>query len=50
LDLEFSAEQAEELARQAAVPPEQFEWFEVEKAANKAGNDSPAVINPIHVE
>jgi putative SOS response-associated peptidase YedK len=47
LDLEWSAEQAEQIARECALPAEDFIWYQVTRAVNKSGNDSPEFIVPI---
>jgi putative SOS response-associated peptidase YedK len=47
MDPTLSPEQAIELARQAAVPAEDFEWYKVSKAVNYAGKDGPDVAQPI---
>jgi putative SOS response-associated peptidase YedK len=46
LDDAFPAEQAQQLARNMSLPVDMFEWFAVNPAVNKAGNDSPAFITP----
>lgn len=46
LDPGFSAEQAEQLARSGALPPDAFEWYEVSRDVNKVGNQSPLLIEP----
>ena len=53
LDLEWSAEQAEQIARETALPPEAFDWHQVTKDVNKAGNlraNNPRFIVPITVD
>jgi putative SOS response-associated peptidase YedK len=47
LDPGISPEQALELARQAALPPEAFEWFKVTPEVNRANADSPAMALPM---
>jgi putative SOS response-associated peptidase YedK len=47
MDPALSPEQAVELARQAAVPAEAFEWYKVSKAVNYAGKDGPEIAQPI---
>jgi putative SOS response-associated peptidase YedK len=50
MDLDWSAEQAEQMARETAVPPEEFEWYTVTRDANKAANNSPQFLVPITVD
>jgi putative SOS response-associated peptidase YedK len=47
LDPATSAEAADDLARNAAVPTEAFEWFPVGPAVNEIGNDGAELIKPI---
>lgn len=47
LDQELSPEQAEYLARFAALGPECFEWYKVSAAVNKAAHNDPTLISPI---
>jgi putative SOS response-associated peptidase YedK len=47
MDPAISPEQAIELARQAAVPADAFEWYKVSKAVNYAGKDGPDIAKPI---
>jgi putative SOS response-associated peptidase YedK len=37
MDHDFSAEQAEHLARAASLPPEAFEWYRVSTDVNNGG-------------
>lgn len=46
LDADFPAAQAEQLARNMSLPTDMFEWFPVNPAVNRAGNDSPDFITP----
>jgi putative SOS response-associated peptidase YedK len=50
LDLNFSADQAEHLARAVAIPPEDFEWYQVSKDVNKSGTNSPQFIIPVTLD
>jgi putative SOS response-associated peptidase YedK len=50
MDLEWSVEQAEQIARETALPPDAFEWYQVTKDVNKAGNNSPQFIEPVTVD
>jgi putative SOS response-associated peptidase YedK len=50
MDLDWSAEQAEQIARQTALPPEAFEWYQVGKEVNKAGHNGPEPIEPLKVD
>lgn len=47
MDLALTPEQAIELARQAAIPAEDFEWYKVSKAVNYAGADGPQITQPV---
>jgi putative SOS response-associated peptidase YedK len=47
LDPDLSPQQAIELARHAAVPPEAFTWHKVSTAVNRAGADGPDITLPI---
>lgn len=47
LDMDFSAEHAENLARTAALPSEAFEWYQVTRAVGNNRNDGPEMIVPI---
>jgi putative SOS response-associated peptidase YedK len=47
LDPDLSPEQAVELARRAALPPDSFEWHKVSSAMNRAGTDGPQVALPL---
>lgn len=47
LDPDLSPEQAIELARNAALPPDDFEWYKVGKAVNRAGADGPEITRPV---
>jgi putative SOS response-associated peptidase YedK len=46
LDPGLSPEQAAELARQAALGPDEFEWFAVSPAMNRAGVEGAELIEP----
>ena len=43
-------QQALELARQAALPAEAFDWYKVGKAVNNASADGPHIAAPIELE
>lgn len=47
LDLSWSPEQAEQLARETARPPEDFEWYPVTKAVGSVRNDGPEMVVPL---
>lgn len=47
LDPATSSEAADDLARNAAVPADAFEWFPVGPAVNKIGNDGAELVKPI---
>ena len=47
LDPATSAEAVDDLARNAAVPADAFEWFPVGPAVNKIGNDGAGLVKPI---
>ena len=47
LDPDISPEQALELARQAALPPQAFEWLKVTLDVNRANADSPKMALPM---
>jgi putative SOS response-associated peptidase YedK len=47
LDPDLSPQQAIELARHAAVPPEAFEWHKVSTAVNRVGSDGPQITLPL---
>jgi putative SOS response-associated peptidase YedK len=47
LDPALTPEQALELARHAALPPEAFEWFKVTPDVNRAGANSPQMALPM---
>jgi len=47
LDPALAPEQALELARATALPPEAFAWHKVDKAVNRAGAGGPAIALPI---
>jgi putative SOS response-associated peptidase YedK len=47
IDLSWSAEQMLELVRASALPPDAFEWYQVTREVNKAGNQSPEMIEPL---
>jgi putative SOS response-associated peptidase YedK len=50
MDLDYSAEQVEQLARSAAVPPEAFEWYPVTRDVNKAGKNSAQFVVPVTLD
>jgi putative SOS response-associated peptidase YedK len=47
LDLNRPKEEMQELARNLALPADAFTWYKVTRDVNKAGNQSPAMIEPI---
>lgn len=47
LDHDLSPQQALELARQAAVPADAFEWHKVSTAVNRVGRDGPEIAEPL---
>ena len=47
LDTGFSAEQAEQLARAVALPPEAFAWHPVSTAVNRVGRSEERMIAPM---
>jgi putative SOS response-associated peptidase YedK len=47
MDNSLSAEQAEHLARNASLPAEAFEWYQVSKDVNRPGNNDEHLIQPI---
>ncbi len=47
MDLDFSAEYAENLARTAALSAESFEWYPVTKAVGYAKNDHPEMVESL---
>jgi len=47
LDPGLAPDAAIELARNAALPPEAFEWFKVTPEVNRAGADSPEMALPL---
>ncbi|TCS35642.1 putative SOS response-associated peptidase YedK [Paucimonas lemoignei] len=47
LDPDLPAEQAEYLARNVAIGPDAFEWYEVSTAVNKPGTNGPELIAPV---
>jgi putative SOS response-associated peptidase YedK len=52
LDTATSAEAAEALAREAALPGEAFEWFPVSRDVNRSGKgavDTPYLVDPIEL-
>lgn len=46
MDNSLPAEQAEQLARAMNLPANAFDWYEVEPAVNRVGNDGPELIAP----
>lgn len=47
LDPDMPADQAEHLLRTAGLPAEQFEWYRVGTAVNRAGTEAPDLTDPI---
>lgn len=47
IDNDLTAEQAEQLARSISLPPDAFEWYQVSKEVNKAGNNNERLIEPL---
>jgi putative SOS response-associated peptidase YedK len=47
MDLSFSAEHAENLARTAALTAESFEWYPVTKAVGYSKNDGPEMVKSL---
>nr|WP_314544732.1 SOS response-associated peptidase family protein [uncultured Massilia sp.] len=47
LDHELPAEQALELVRRSAVPPEAFDWYKVSTAVNRVGSNGPQIAAPV---
>jgi putative SOS response-associated peptidase YedK len=47
MDNDLPADQAEQLARSVALPPDSFEWYEVSKEVNKVGNNIETLIQPV---
>jgi putative SOS response-associated peptidase YedK len=47
MDHDFSAEQAEQLARAASLPPDAFEWYKASPDVNNAKNNDEHLIEPI---
>jgi putative SOS response-associated peptidase YedK len=47
LDPALSPEQALQLARSTALPPDAFDWFKVSPAVNRAANDGPQIVLPL---
>lgn len=47
LDPALSPEEAAELARRAALPPEAFAWHMVSTAVNRASADGPQIVAPV---
>jgi putative SOS response-associated peptidase YedK len=47
MDHDFSAEQVEQLARTASLPPETFEWYKVSTDVNNARHNDARLIQPI---
>lgn len=48
LDPHLSPEQAAELARQAALGPDEFEWYAVSSELNRAGSEGDALSRPVN--
>lgn len=46
MDAAFPPDQAEQLARSMNLPEDAFEWYEVDTAVNRVGNDGPELILP----
>lgn len=47
MDLARPKEEVEMLVRSVALPPETFTWYKVTRDVNKAGNQSPQMVEPI---
>ncbi|RJF97355.1 SOS response-associated peptidase [Noviherbaspirillum saxi] len=47
MDHSLPPDQAEQLARAMALPPETFEWYRVSTDVNRVGNNDPHLILPI---
>lgn len=47
MDNSLPAEQAEHLARAMSLPGDAFEWYKVDTAVNRVGNDAPQLIAPV---
>jgi putative SOS response-associated peptidase YedK len=47
MDLTRPKEEVQELVRNMALPPDAFTWYKVTREVNKAGNQSPAMVEPI---
>jgi putative SOS response-associated peptidase YedK len=47
LDPSTPAKEVADLARTAAVPADEFEWFQVSSAVNRVGNDGAGLAKPI---
>ncbi|WP_165848019.1 SOS response-associated peptidase [Paraburkholderia lacunae] len=47
LDPAASAREIEDIARNGAVPAEEFEWFQVSPAVNRVGNDGAELVKPV---
>lgn len=47
IDLSWSFDQVQEMVRTSALPAEAFEWYQVTREVNKAGNQSPAMVEPL---
>lgn len=48
MDNSLAPAQAEQLARSVSLPSDAFEWFEVGKEVNRAGNNGPHLIEPLN--
>ncbi|KAE8755479.1 hypothetical protein FSO04_34265 [Paraburkholderia madseniana] len=47
LDPATSAREVKDVARSAAVPAEEFEWFPVSPSVNRVGNDGAELVKPV---
>ena len=47
MNLEMPSLEAETLARNSSLPPDAFEWYQVTREVNKAGNQSPAMVESL---
>jgi putative SOS response-associated peptidase YedK len=43
-------DEIEEFVRNVALPTEAFKWYQVTQEVNKAGNQSPAMVEPVGLE
>lgn len=47
MDLTRPKDEIEEFVRNVALPADAFTWYEVTREVNKAGNQSPAMVEPL---